>query len=245
MKKITKKILAVVMVISLLICSSMTLSFSAFAAEKDVIFTDYFGGEYRGDIYYAAPGDKIALDSIIGDEHYTFAVSYSMDYDVVEDVWDDDGEELLYLSAKNNGVALVNVFYGIDDEIVDDYYVLFVVSDGADLGSVSSIEVDDVVVGYDEEVYIHPDVASEKEGVYYCTYYEYDWEAPFELDNNGCCYGYESGSGEATCYVIDAQGDVFTDTFEIEVGEPSFIVRVIEFFAWFFDILLMIVGFVG
>ncbi|MBQ8783539.1 MAG: hypothetical protein IJZ57_07195 [Clostridia bacterium] len=242
MKKITKKILSVVMVVSLLICSSMALSLGAYAAD-DVVFSDSFGVEYRGDILYGVPGEEIDLTPVLSDNPDYFVGAMSLDYGVVEDVWDDEGMELLALNAVDNGVALINVWYAEGDEIVDDFYALVVVSDGTDLGSVSSIEVEDVVMGYDEEIYISPSVYSDSEDVYYCSVFSCeDWDAPFSLWSDGNCYAYESGSGEAVCYVIDAQGDVFTDTFEIEVEEPSLFVTILQYISWFIEILLMIFG---
>lgn len=240
MKKITKKILSVVMVISLLLCSSMALSLGAYAADE-AIFTDSYGIEYRGDILYGVPGEEIDLTPVFSKNPNHFVGAVSLDYSVVEDIWDDEGTELLSVNAIDNGVALINVWYAEGDEIVDDFYVLVVVSDGADLGSVSSIEVEDVVMGYDEEIYISPSVSFDSEGVYYCSFFtSEDEEAPFVLWEDGSCYGFDAGSGEAVCYVIDAQGDVFTDTFEIEVEEPSLIVQILQWISMVIDMLLEI-----
>ncbi len=238
MKKITKKILAVIMVISVLLCSSFALSFSASAAKNNVIFTDYYGIEYRGQILYGAPGEEISLDPVI-DGTYDYVCATSLDYYVAEDIWNDEGSEFLSLKAIENGVTLVNVWFVNGDEIVDDFYVLVVVSDGTDLGSVSDIEISDAVIGYDADAYLVPTIYYNTEAVYYCTFFDcQDYEAPFVLWSDGSCYGYEGGSGEAICYVIDAQGDVFAETFEIEVEEPSFFVRIIEFFSMIIDMIL-------
>lgn len=244
MKKITKKMLAVILAV-MMICSSMAASFSAFAAD-DVVFSDSFGVEYRGQILKGVPGEEIDFSSVLPKNSDYFVGIASMDYNVVEDIWDEEGKEVLALNAVDNGVALVNVWYAEGEEIVDDFYVLVVVSDGTDLGSVSSIEMEDTEIGYDEEEYLTPAIYGDGEALYYCTIFDCkDENAPFTLWSDGSCYGYETGSGEATCYVIDAQGDVFSDTFAIEVGEASTIVRVLEFFAWFIDILLEIVKFLG
>ncbi len=238
MKKITKKILSVVMVISLLLCSSMALSLGAYAAD-DVIFTDCYDIEYRGDILYGVPGEEIDYSSVLPDYPVDYVCASSLDYYVVEDVWDEYGGNLIGLNAIDNGVALINVWYVINDEIVDDFYVLVVVSDGSDLGSVSSIDVEDVVMGYDEEVYVTPSVSFDCEGVYYCTFFDcQDYEAPFELWSDGYCYGFDGGSSEAICYVIDAQGDVFVDTFEIEVEEPTLFDIIREYIEMFFDFIM-------
>lgn len=244
MKRITKKMLAVVLAV-MMICSSMAFSLSAFAAD-DVVFSDSYGVEYRGQILKGVPGEEIDFSSVLPKNSDYFVGIVSMDYSVVEAVWDEEGVELLSLNAVDNGVALVNVWYAEGEEVVDDFYVLVVVSDGTDLGTVSSIEMEDTVIRYDEEVYLSPAVYGDGDGLYYCTIFNCeDEDAPFSLWSDGSCYGYEAGSGEATCYVVDAQGDVFTDDFVIEVEEPSTIVRVLEFLAWFIDILLEVVKFFG
>ena len=247
MKKITKKALAVIMVVMML-CSSFAVSFGAFAAD-DVVFSDSFGIEYRGQILNGVVGEEIDFSSVLPEnEDYGFGIA-SLDYGVVEDVWNEDGSEVLALNAVGNGVALINVWYfeGVEEvEVVDDFYVLVVVSDGTDLGSVSSIEMGDTVIGYEEDVYLAPLVYGDTEDVYYFTFFDcQDYEAPFMLMSDGGCYGYDSGSGEAVCYVIDAQGDVFTESFVIEVEEASLFVRILQYLSWFIDILLSIVQYFG
>ncbi len=245
MKKFTEKALAVIMVVMML-CSSMALSFGAYAAETENGFVDSYGVEYKGDIYYARPGEEIDFDDVLNDSRYDFVGLASLDYNVVEDVWDEEGTEILSVNAIDNGVTLVNIWCVIEDEIIDDYYALVVVSDGTDLGSVDSIEVDDIVVGYEQEVYVSPTVYSESEDAYYFAFFDCeDTEAPFIIWNDGSCSGYDSGKGEAICYVIDAQGDIFVDTFEVEVEGPSSFVKALEFFAWIIDILFEIALFFG
>ena len=104
--------------------------------------------------------------------------------------------------------------------MVGDYHDIVVVSDGTDLGEIADIEMDDVTINYQDYTYISPDVTYYgSEGVYYCTFYDYNWDtAPFDLGNDGYLDGsYGRGSEEVTCYVVDAEGNVFCDTFEIEV----------------------------
>lgn len=238
MKKITKKILSVVLALSVLLCSSLALSLSAYAAD-DVVFTDSLGIEYRGQILYGVPGEEIDLTPVLpADPDYFMGVS-SLDYSVVEDIWNEDGSEILSVDAIDNGVALINVWYVEGEDIVDDFYVLVVVSDGAELGSVTSMDVDDVCLGYEEEVYIYPNVESDNEGVFYCAFFDsYDYEAPFMIFNDGSCFGYDGGSGEAVCYIIDAQGDVFTDTFEIEVENPSLLYIILQYISIIIEFIL-------
>lgn len=244
MKRITKKMLAVVLAV-MMICSSMAFSLSAFAAD-DVVFSDAFGIKYRGQILNGAVGEEIDYSAVLPEDADYFVGITSLDYGVVEDVWDEEGGEVLALNAVGNGVAFINVWYADDEEIVDDFYVLVVVSDGTDLGSVSSIEVEDAVVGCNEEVYLSPAVYHEGEAVYYCSLFDCaDEDAPFLLWNDGSCFGYEPGSAEAVCYVVDAQGDVFSDTFEIEVEESSMVIQILEFFSWLIDILIEVAIFFG
>ena len=148
MKRITKKMLAVVLAV-MMICSSMAFSLSAFAAD-DVVFSDAFGIEYRGQILNGVVGEEIDYSAVLPEDADYFVGITSLDFGVVEDVWDEEGGEVLALNAVGNGVAFINVWYADDEEIVDDFYVLVVVSDGTDLGSVSSIEVEDAVVGCNE-----------------------------------------------------------------------------------------------
>lgn len=216
MKKITKKIFAVVMVISLLLCTLLSLPASA----ANTTFTDFSGIEYRGGKYYGVPGESIPFDYEGPDADYSYVCATSLDESVVVCEWDEDGENVIGLEAVGNGVALINIYFYSEnfEEIVDDYYALVVVSDGTDLGEVSYIDCEDVKINYQGETQVGPMIFFETEEVYYCTFYDFNYdEAPFYLDSQGWLYGEARGSEEVTCYVIDAQGNVFSDTFQIAV----------------------------
>lgn len=216
MKKITKKAVSIALVISLLFCSSLVI----FANAANTRFTDYSGIEYRGDKYYGVPGESIPFDYICPDEDYAYVCALSLDESVVVCEWDEYGENVIGLEAVDNGVALINIYFYSEDfeEIVDDYYALVVVSDGTDLGEVSYIDCEDVKINYQEETQVGPMIFFDTEAVYYCTFYDFNYDAsPFYLDSQGWLYGDARGSEEVTCYVIDAQGNVFSDTFQITV----------------------------
>lgn len=222
MKKITKKILSVVIVISLLLCSSLAFSASAYKVniyEENVC--DYLGTEFSGITYYGTPGEYMAFDYSGPDEDYEYVDAISLDSGVFECIYDEETGFVTDLWAVDNGVALIYIYF-LDEEwnLVDDYYALVVVSDGTDLGEVTDVEMDDVTLNYNEYGYIGPDVYGYgDEGAYYCTLYNYDYDnSPFYLDNDGFIdSSYGRGTDYAECYVIDTQGNIFCESFEIEV----------------------------
>lgn len=200
-------------------------------------------------IFRLGEGDFLSTEDILkyvdieADEYY-----FTSTYGFADVQIEDDGYYQLagYTSDNGNGVDLIEVsaYTRICDEELDYYdfeytgcmfFLLVVNTDGEDMGKVESISIDDSVFSYKSEEWIHPYVEIKSEnGAYWVEYYTMDdySEAPYVF-YNGYVDTYKTGESHVTCYVIDAEGNVFKDDCTVRV-RLSFLQWIIKYlcFGW-------------
>lgn len=228
MKKGLKKILAVILTLSVLLCTGISLTtanaYYIEYGENDTL--EIFGR------YYCAPGESIPFDVCYPDVEFDYYYPVVLDYNIGDAVYDDEGE-CIGFEGYQNGVTLINVvFCDEDGSIVADQFNLFIVSDGEDMGELTYATAYNIDANYKEEGYISLYLDYETEETpYYCVLVD-DLDSPIYLENE-YYYADSVGSGSAIVYIIDAQGNVFASAIDVDVNYSiiQWIIRII-FFGW-------------
>ena len=227
MKKGLKKILAVVLTLSVLLCTGASLTANAYYIE----YPESGELEITG-IYYGAPGEFTPFDVSCPDVDFEYYYPIVLDTDIGDCVYDDNGD-CSGFEGYQTGVTIINVvFCNENDEIVADQYNVFVVSDGEDMGELTYATAYNIDAKYKEEgcLSLYLDYDSE-EMPYYCVLVD-DLDSPIYLEGESY-YADAVGSGSAIVYVIDAHGNVFPTVIEVNVNYTliQWIIRIL-FFGW-------------
>lgn len=174
--------------------------------------------------------DEYSIDSF-----YNYSSVYE-DYDLVgfSSAFGDAIDLIIVYAMENEYDPEFNeCFYSI---IGCQYFLLVVNTDGEDMGKVKSISLDDFTFNYkSENAQLYPYVETENdEGAYYIEYYlmdTYFYDPYVNLD--GSVDTSATGESNATCYVIDAEGNVFKDDCTVRV-RLSFLQWIIKYlcFGW-------------
>lgn len=222
MKKGLKKVLAIVLTLSVLLCTGISIT-------ADAYYIDYGeSGEFEiSGIYYGTPGEVTPFDLDDPGVEYDDYSCVVIHYDIGDFVYDDEGE-IVGLEGYQNGVAIINVYFFEGEDIVADKYYVFAVSDGEELGELTDATVANIDAKYKEEgsLVVFPAYDS-KEAPYYCVLVD-DTDSPIWIDD-GTYYADEVGSGSAIVYVIDAEANVFTTYIDVDVNY-SFLQWIIRIF---------------
>lgn len=163
------------------------------------------------------------------------------------DVYNEDGDLIGFNGEQGNCIdlILVDAYKSAYDEEFDCYYLdyigtryfLIVVNvDGEDMGEVTSMSIDDFTFNYKSEyIWLYANTETKNnDGAYWLEYYvmdNYD-EDPF-VASDGSVSTYFTGTSHVTCYVIDAEGNVFSDNCTVTV-RLTFLQWIIKYlcFGW-------------
>lgn len=247
MRKTMRKVLAVVLCLSVL----LTLSPLAFAAST----TDDGGYNFRG--VYRVPQNGVLRVNLPRE------VLAADDYDIWienEDIATmSDVDPLGFFTIKSEGdwgatVLSIETYKKIEErdstgeiytyyEYLDSYnYVIFVfdTDDATKTGKVTNVSVDDLTLYADEEDYLYYDVATNGE-VYYDTIV-YIGDYGLGYDDDGDIYAYDRGEYEGILYAVDSNGNIVYDYFTVTVKYTpwqwvKYILRsIIDFlFGWIYN----------
>lgn len=241
MKKI-KKVLAIFLT-ALIMLSLTTVLAGAIGGER-VKTANYSGrdsAEAQPDleitkILEIGEGEYISTDDILSYVDVDGANSYyiSSVYGLTDEYNAGD-----LMGFRDYGYNCIDVIY-VDTYHVDDdgyynfletkYFLIVVNLDGEDMGRIESMSIDDATFKYkSEESYLYPDIYFE--GGYYCVEL-YVSDSPM-VYSDGMIDTYFTGKASVTCYVIDAEGNVFKDECVVSV-KLSFIQWIIKYlcFGW-------------
>lgn len=217
MRKTMKKILAVVL------CLSVLLTISPIAFAKEVIADD--GGYNFKGVYRVQQGQLIKIqvpESIRGAEAHTF---YIDDESIAVSTQEDESGYISVIGRLWGATVISFESYNVEKEEIDgelcdvyetvetlNYVIMVFDEEDANMtGKVTGVTVGDVNCHYDDEGELNYEVEQDGE-VYYDTivYFEDDG---FVFDNYGSYHAYDRGNGEGILYVIDTNGNIVSDTF--------------------------------
>ncbi len=199
-------------------------------------------------IFRLGDGDSLSKEEILkyvdieGADKYFVSSFY-----LFSDVYDEDYNLLGFTSDNGNGIDLITVdamksVYDAEydcynyDYIGCQYFLLVVNTDGEDMGKVKSISLDDFTFNYkSENAWIYPYVETENDtGAYWIEYYMIEdfSDIPYVF-TDGSVDTFATGKSNVTCYVIDAEGNVFKDDCTVRV-RLSFLQWIIKYlcFGW-------------
>lgn len=242
MKKTSKKILSAVL--ALIMLMSMTLIASA--KEKKPL--GYIEGIPVRARYEINVGDFFEIPEMKNADEIC-ASTWGDSYYIAEVLYDDEGMNATEIFAKEAGVAVINIwgyekeFDYYDEEydedvyyynLIDDYFIIVVINPrnhAYDLGEVTDMYMPDITLNYKDSTYIFPEIETGEDGAFMCTFYilnggdDCAW-----LYDDGYVEAFDRGTMDATCYLIDAQGHVYSSDFSVTVKYT--------FWQWIIKILL-------
>lgn len=241
MKKTSKKILSVVLAIVTL------LSFTVIASAKATKPLGYIEGVPVKAKYTLDLGQTLTISAFKGATSYSAWFIGDNDYSVT--AYCEEGKTPV-LFAKEEGVALFEIraykdytFFEdgeeySDFEILDDYYIIIAVrpykEPNFNFGEVTGLYMPDVELNYKEESYIYPDIYTSSDYAYCCTYFvNHDYTCADLWEDGTIGWTYAKGKDNCTCYVVDAEGNIYSEDFSITV-KYSFIQWIIRIllFGW-------------
>lgn len=244
MKK-TKKFVAIILTV-LMLMSAVPLFASAAGAAPDAVKSQsvkecsiYDGDELEIDkTVNVNIRDTVNFDEI-EDSEFTYAEVMSTNSEIIEINFDknSDYSSAVSFTAVDYGVVVLTVFGykeifdEINDEynydIVGEYTWLVIVNDPDGMGSVTGITAFDETFRYKEAfsfsepniTWVHPVVETADESP---AYYAVIYSTPNYTDSNvfldGTVVTNFVGVNNCTVYVIDADGQIFTDNCTITVS---------------------------
>ena len=238
MKKSARKILSVILAVVTL------LSLTVIASAKETKPLGYIEGIPVKSKIVLDLGQTYTIPAVKGADDYTAWYMGDNDYSVT--TYYEEGKTPV-LFAKEEGVALFEVFaYDVttyiedgeecyDYETIEDYFIIVAVrpykETNFDFGKVTDIYMPDVVLNYREEAYLYPDIYT-KDGdfAYCCTYFvDYDYTCADLWEDGTVAGSFNSGTDNCICYVVDAQGNIYSQDFTINV-KYSFVQWLIRIF---------------
>ncbi|GEM_PF-5350667 len=224
--KTTKKILAFVMILSLL--------FAMFSSGMSVSAAKY-GEIERIPVlgkYVISTGESFELSRVFRNRETNNCTAEVMNknyYTVSIAVDEETGDaQRIVADTKDCGVNLISVceYFRHDgfNDFVEHYYIIIVVESGtvkvADMNEIYKVEMPDLKIKYKskafpEEIITVPNVDSDIYCAEVCFISSEDGKV--FVDDDGYIYGGKTGSYDARLYVIDALGHVFSENFTVKV----------------------------
>ncbi|MBP9988919.1 MAG: hypothetical protein KBT46_05405 [Ruminococcus sp.] len=240
--KTTKKILAVIMTIVMLLSAVPMMagakgSFNPQSATKAQAFSKdkakpndlWEDGELTIDKkVYIEPGQKVTIDKIPGAEVYDY-YELQAEESIIKPLYNQRTYSLESFIGLEFGVSVVTVcgyvedfneyFNEYDYEYVGEYTLLIVVKDIDGMGQVTGLETYDQTYNYKDDAWVDCWVDTKNDDyAYWATIYV---SSEGENDPYVCYDGqiatYLTGSTYCTVYVVDAQGHIFEDSCTITV----------------------------
>ena len=202
-------------------------------------------------IFRLGEGDFLSKEEILkyvdikGADEY-FVGSFYQLADVCDE--NDENYEIIGFTSDNGNcvdLIMVDAFNTVYDEesnycyseyIGRQYFLLVVNTDGEDMGKIKSISIDDFKFNYHTKgAMIHPYVETENDDpAYWIEFYVMDnYEENPYVSHYGFVETFATGKSHVTCYVIDAEGNVFKDDCTVRV-RLSFLQWIIKYlcFGW-------------
>ena len=237
MKKSARKILSVILAVVTL------LSLTVMASAKEAKPLGYIEGIPVKSKIVLDLGQTYTIPAVKGAEDYSAWYMGDNDYSV--SAYLEEGKTPV-LFARDEGVALyeviaydVTTYYEDGEkyynyETIDDYFIIIAVrpykETNFDFGEVTDIYMPDVEITYKNESYVYPDIYTDDDYAYYCTYFvNHDYNYVDLYEDGTVCGSYKSGTDNCACYVVDAQGNVYSQDFSITV-KYSFVQWLIRIF---------------
>lgn len=253
-----KKVLAILL--TAIIMLSITTVFAGAVNEERVNRIGYSSKNDAGvqddfkisKIFRLGEGDFLSKEEILkyvdikGADGYSVGSFYQ--FADICDGSDEDYEIIGFTSDNGNCIDIISVYvynivdyneeYGYYDYeyIGEQYFLLVVNTDGEDMGEIESMSINDSTFTYKSEgTWMFPSVKTKaNNGAYWIEYYTMDdySETPYVF-YNGYVDTYKTGTSHVTCYVIDAEGNVFSDNCTVTV-KLTFLQWIIKYlcFGW-------------